>query len=311
MKKTMFLFLLVSSLGYSQKETYNIVNLDINNSNSHYGLMFYNNNDVYFSAPVLDSKNLQRQKDKKHPIFSLFEGRRENDGQITNVKQFKTSRNGDYNSSSAVISRDGKYIYITTNYRKKGNTYKKNQKSFNLFIERGEFVEGKGWTNFKKLPFCNPNYSFGHPALSPDGKTLYFVSNIPSAKGPTDIFKVEILGEDDYSEPENLGVLVNSVRKEMFPFVDKNGVLYFSSDRDNGMGGLDIYKSELGTNHHFEKAKLLPHPINSEYDDFSYTINPFKKEGYFSSRRPSGKGDDDIYYFTITKEINTTLVSSN
>lgn len=302
---------LVCTYSFSQTKTYDIVNLDMNNGNSHYGLAFYQNNKVFFSAPILDYRNIKRKEQKKHLINSLFEGEINSEGQIVDVKKFEGLNQNQFNTSNAVVSPDGKHIYITTNYNAKGNTYKLKHKSYNLYIARGEFIEGIGWTNFKKLPFCNPNYSYGHPAISPDGNTLYFVSNIPSAKGATDIFKVYLAGDNEYSPPENLGDLVNSTRKEMFPFISEDGVLYFSSDRANGVGGLDIYRAELDANYNFNKAELLPAPINSRFDDFSYVIDDTKNEGYFSSRRPSGKGEDDIYYFTIKEEEPSTLLVSS
>lgn len=312
MKKSLLLLVLVCTYSFSQTDTYNIVNLDMNNGNSHYGLAFCENNKVFFSAPILDYRNIKRKEENKQLINSLFEGKRNAEGQIVDVKRFNALNQNQFNTSNAVVSPDGKHIYITTNYNNKGNTYKVKRKSYNLYIAKGEYVEGKGWTNFKRLSFCNPNYSYGHPAISPDGSTLYFVSNIPSAKGATDIFRVYIEGDNEFSLPENLGDLVNSTRKEMFPFVSTDCVLYFSSDRANGVGGLDIYKAELDGNYNYKNAELLPAPINSRFDDFSYVIDDTRNEGYFSSRRPSGKGEDDIYYFTISKEkeASTLLVSS-
>ena len=283
----------------------------MNNSNSQYGLAFYQNDKVFFSAPILDYRNIKRKERNKHLIYSLFEGKRNAEGQIVDVKKFQGLNQNQFNTSNAIVSPDGKYIYITTNYNDKGNTYKLKHKSYNLYIARGEYMEGKGWTNFKKLPFCDPNYSYGHPAISPDGNVLYFVSNIPSAKGATDIFKVKLNSDNEYGLPENLGNLVNSTRKEMFPYMSEDGVLYFSSDRANGVGGLDIYSAELDVNSHFNKVELLPAPINSRFDDFSYVFDDSKNEGYFSSRRPTGKGEDDIYYFTITEEIESTILVSN
>ncbi len=312
MNKIAFLLLLVTVSSLSQNEAYTIVNLDMNTNNSHYGLTLSLNNKVYFSSPELNSVNLNRKKQGKNLIYSLFEANKKSNGQIDNITKVSISKNEHLNRSNAVISPNGKYIYTTANNTSKSKTYKKGGKSYNLFIERGEFVEGKGWTNFERLSFCDPNYSYGHPALSPDGKTLYFVSNIPSAKGPTDIFKVSISDETVYGKPVNLGELVNSVRKEMFPFISDKGVLYFSSDRANGVGGLDIYKADKNKIKGFHQAKLLPGPVNSKYDDFCYVIDETKKEGYFSSRRPNGKGDDDLYYFSITKvKADPSLVSND
>lgn len=311
MKKiiTLFLFVLIARIGFSQDKYYDIENLKLNTASSHYGVVLAQNDKVFFSAPILDYKNIKRKEKKKHLFISLFEGKRDENGQIVDVKQFKGSRS-DFSTSSGVVSPDGKYIYLTSNYNKKGNTYKQKGRSYNLFIERGEYIRGIGWSNFTRLAFCDPNYSFGHPALSPDGKELYFVSNIPSAKGPTDIFKVSIIGDNEFSKPENLGDLVNSPRKEMFPFISSDGVLYFSSDRSKGLGGLDIYSAKISSNLKFGQAQLLPAPVNSNKDDFCFVIDGNNESGYFSSNRAGGKGDDDIYSFRkrSDKEENISLV---
>lgn len=312
MKNFTFLLLLVATSILAQEDAYSIVNLKMNTGNSHYGLSLSQNNKVYFSSPVLDKVNLQRKKQKADMIFSLFEAKKMPNGEIEDIKKLKIKRKQHLNTSNAIVSPDGKYIYLTANNRSKSiNRYKMHGKGYNLYIERGEYIEGKGWTNFKRLEFCYmENYSYAHPALSPDGKTLYFVSNMPGTKGPTDIFKVSVLGNNKYSEPVNLGDLVNSSRKEMFPFVSKDGTLYFSSDRAYGVGGLDVYSAKKNKTKGFDSAKLLQGPVNSKYDDFCYVIDNDKKEGYFSSKRPNGKGDDDIYYFSVTKP-NPTFASNN
>lgn len=171
----------------------------------------------------------------------------------------------------------------------------------NFHLEVGEFKNGVGFTNFKVLSFCQPKFSYGHPALSIDGKTLYFTANIKggrqSTKGGSDIFKVDVLGDNTFSDPVNLGYKVNSYSREMFPIITDDA-LYFSSDRRNGFGGYDIYKSEIDSTGAFLKAEKLPRPINSVLDDFSYVLFSDEKSGLLVSKRSGGKGDDDIYYFS-------------
>jgi len=314
MKKLPFIFSLIFFYNLANGQDYLIKNLKINTEQSQFGLVFYNNNEVYFSAPVMNSVNLKRKKDNLPLIFSLFQGHKSKSGEIIDVELFDNLKKTSFNSSSVIISPDGRYMYLTTNSGNKKDTYKVKDKSYNLFIVRAEFIEGKGWTNFKRLPFCKPNYSYGHPALSSDGKTLYFVSNIPSARGATDIFRVSVLDNDAYGKPQNLGPIVNSVRKEMFPYVDTDGTLYLSSDRASGFGGLDIYKVTKDDKGNFKVPTLMPSPINSKYDDFAFVFKASKEEGYFSSKRPGGKGGDDIYYVTQMKESNQDFlvtVSSN
>lgn len=291
--------ILILTINFGFAQTYTIKNLKLNDDKSQYGVVYYKGDKVYYTSYMLDNRNRARRDNDKRLIFTMFEGEKTKDGEIVNSKEFKKSDDFVFNTSSAAFSPNGKYMYITTNFMKRGKSYKRKVKSINLNIQRGEYVEGKGWTNFEPLPFCKAKYNYGHAALSPDGSTLYFTSNADGAHGQTDIFKVKILGNDEYGDVENLGKKINSPRKDMFPFVSKDNVLYFASDRVGGVGGLDIYSYNLKGDPETEIPVLLPKPINSRSDDFCYILNADNTEGYFSSRRPKGKGEDDIYYFTI------------
>ncbi len=132
---------------------------------------------------------------------------------------------------------------------------------------------------------------------------------MPGSIGSTDIFVVDIYKDGTYGQPVNLGARVNTVGKEMFPYIDKNDVLYFSSNGyREGKGGLDIYAVKLSDSTNKMRATNLGYPINSSYDDFSLVFRNGKREGHFSSNRKRGAGDDDIYYF---KEIAPVRVECN
>ena len=289
----------VSTLSFAQKETYTIKNLKMNDELSQYGAVYQKGNRVFYSRYKLNDFGSLEKNRMNQTIFTLYEGEATDDGEIINSKLFKSADEFTFNSSSATFSKDGNYMYVTTNEEKRGEVYKHSQKTRNLRIERGEYVEGKGYRNFKPLPFCDPNYSYAHPAVGPKGDYLYFVSNIPSAKGPTDIFRVKIEGDNKYGDPENLGDDINSPRRETFPTISHENILYFSSDRAKGVGGLDIYKCIIDENNVIGLPELMPHPINSRGDDMSYELKENGKEGYFTSNRAKGKGEDDIYYFKI------------
>ncbi|MEI7846205.1 MAG: OmpA family protein, partial [Chloroflexota bacterium] len=162
-----------------------------------------------------------------------------------------------------------------------------------LKIFTSTLKEGK-WVVPQPFFLNNDQYSVGHPALSPDGATLYFVSDMPGGYGETDIYVCQRTG-DTWSPAVNLGATVNTPGKEMFPFIAANGDLYFSSDGLPGFGGLDLFVTRKG-----EKGWGVPRnlgqPINSSFDDFSIAISS-AENGLFSSNRPGGKGSDDIYGF--------------
>lgn len=218
--------------------------------------------------------------------------------------------NGDvntkYHESSVAITPDGKRMYFDRNDFYKGK-YKKSDEGINeISIYYAENVNG-AWKDVQSVPFNSSEYSTGHPALSPDGNTLYFTSDRPGGKGQSDIYKVSVSKDGKFGTPENLGDNINTEGKEVFPFVDSNGTLYFSSDAHLGMGGLDVYSAEpQGAS--FGEVKNLGLGINSSDDDFAFTFNPTTKEGFVSSNRKGGKGSDDIY--TI-KEIEVCEVTIN
>lgn len=144
---------------------------------------------------------------------------------------------------------------------------------------------------------------FAHPAVSPDGQWLYFVSDMPGGKGGLDIWRVRITSAG-YGGVENLGVPINTPGNEMFPTFRPNGDLYFSSDGHPGMGGLDIFIAHPGKTGRY----VLEHPgypLNSQGDDFGMTFEGVKNRGFFSSNRNDGRGWDHIYSF-----VNPEIVQS-
>lgn len=144
---------------------------------------------------------------------------------------------------------------------------------------------------------------FAHPAVSPDGQWLYFVSDMPDGKGGLDIWRVRITSAG-YGGVENLGEPINTPGNEMFPTFRPNGDLYFSSDGHPGMGGLDIFIAHPGKSGRY----VLEHPgypLNSQGDDFGMTFEGVKNRGFFSSNRNDGRGWDHIYSF-----VNPEIVQS-
>ena len=137
--------------------------------------------------------------------------------------------------------------------------------------------------------------SFAHPAVSPDGKWLYFTSDMPGGKGGLDIWRVNIQGAY-IGGVENLGEPVNTPGDEMFPAFRPNGDFYFSSNGHPGMGGLDIFLAKIDTTGHYY-IEQLGYPLNSAGDDFGMTFEGVYNRGYFSSNRGDGKGWDHIYSF--------------
>lgn len=199
------------------------------------------------------------------------------------------------------VSADGSTMYFTRNNSNSGKRKTDDKKVSNLKIYSANLVDGE-WKNIIELPFNNDDFSNEHPALNADGTKLYFSSDRPGGFGSFDIYEVNIQADNTFSTPVNLGSIINTDKKEQFPFISSDNSLYFSSNGHPGFGLLDVFisKKENGT---FQQPDNLGLPVNSGYDDFSYVLNTDNTSGYFASNRPSGKGSDDIYSFKETKEL--------
>ncbi|MFD2788209.1 OmpA family protein [Arenibacter sp. H213] len=271
-------------------------NLSVNSKYSEFAPMFYSDNEMVFSSSRDSSFfNTRRYKWNDQPFLDLYVAKiNEESLEVKDAIKFSKRINTKYHEAAVTFSADNATMYFTrNNYVKKLGKDKNGMSHLKIYVSKK--VDGE-WTEAKELPFNSDSYSTGHPALSPDGKKLYFVSDMPGSIGETDIFVVDVLGEDQFSEPKNLGPKVNSERKEMFPFVT-NKKLYFSSNGRIGLGGLDIYEAVLGEDGGFLEAINLGLPINSKNDDFSYIVNEDNNKGFFASNRTGGKGDDDLYSF--------------
>ena len=215
-------------------------------------------------------------------------------------QRFTKNVNAKFHESSISFSPDYDVMYFTRNNYNYGKYSVDGRGYINLKIYRAE-LRNNNWENIQELPFCSDNYSVGHPTVSADGKLLYFVSDMPGSMGKTDIFVAEINSDGSFGRPKNLGKTINTRGREMFPFIADDNTLYFSSDGHQGKGNLDIFESKM-VNQRFQNPINLDTPFNSKSDDFAFSINPNKTEGYLSSNRYGGKGDDDIYRFERVKE---------
>lgn len=188
----------------------------------------------------------------------------------------------------------------TTMYFTRNNYIKKKKKSregiMKLKVFKAVYKDNK-WEEIADLPFNSDEYSVGHPTLTPDGKYMYFASDMPNANavGGQDLYVVAIT-DSGFGEPMNLGTAINTKGDEVFPFYHPNGTLYFSSDSYEGFGGLDMY-SATQSNGAWSIITNLGYPLNSSKDDFGLIYNEKLERGMFTSNRAGGAGSDDIYLF--------------
>lgn len=222
---------------------------------------------------------------------------------VPEPKKMSADFNHSFHDGPACFSSDDRWIYVTKTIVHKGKRLTENITTHLLKIYYAE-ITGEKKPDFKSFPYNSDEYSVGHPTLSKDGKKIIFSSDMPGGYGGSDLYLC-IMEDEKWGEPINLGENVNSPGNEVFPYWGANdSLLFFSSNGHLGYGGLDIFKSELdGTV--WQEPENLKAPLNSSYDDFGIVFKEeTMTEGLFSSNRPEGRGNDDIYGFRDLKYVS-------
>ncbi|HPW90178.1 MAG TPA: OmpA family protein [Paludibacteraceae bacterium] len=224
------------------------------------------------------------------PNNDLFTSRKNAAGKWEKPDPLEGEFNTDDDEGVTSLTADGKTLYFTR-CRSSQNT------AFGGEIYTSNRSGGQWTAPQKVILFKDSSVTVAHPAISPDGTILYFVSDHASGFGGKDIWKVEKT-EDGWSMPENLGNKINTAGNELFPYVRHDGTLYFSSDGHPGFGGLDIFKATKDSLKQWKITNMMT-PINSNRDDFGITFEKSEEQGYFSSNRNQSRNYDRIYYFEL------------
>ena len=293
----------------SNSGKYNLFKTNINSQNSDFGLNFYGEDEVIF-ASSLDATGSQKFKWSNEPFLDLFTAQIDSLGNLSQREQLKGNVNTKYHESTATISIDGNTMYFTRNNFFKGRLKSSKDKQVKLKIYKATKNQDS-WSNIKELPFNGNQYSTAHPTLSPDGKKLYFSSDMPGTFGMSDIWFVYIFENDTYSQPINLGPNVNTEFRESFPFIDTKNNLYFSSDGKLGLGGFDVFESKLNIRGFPYETSNIGKPVNSTFDDFSYVYNNERNFGFISSNRNglNGSSSDEVYKIIKTEKSPQSVLS--
>ncbi|MEO9474464.1 MAG: OmpA family protein [Cyclobacteriaceae bacterium] len=220
----------------------------------------------------------------------LFITRENEDGSMNEPRRFHKDINSNYHEGPLVFYGGNKIIF--TQNESDGASGGGHLALYSATLDR----TNNDIKNVQKMTFLKGNYSFAHPAISPDHQTLYFASDMPGGYGNSDLYK-STWENNKWSTPINLGPEINSEGNESFPFMMNQDELVFSSDGHGGLGGRDLFRVDLSQPHfHLEN---LGYPFNSSKDDFGYISNETGSEGYVTSNRKNGGLDDDIYKFRI------------
>lgn len=226
----------------------------------------------------------------------IFISRKDDKGKWQSPEQVESEINSEYDEGACAFSPDGKTMYFTRCTH---------DPEYPLYaqIYTSERTDAS-WGAPKLLEITKDTLSsFAHPTVSPDGRWLYFVSDMPGGLGGLDIWRIEI-GEHGLGGVDNLGEPINTPGNEMFPSFRPNGDLYFSSDGHVGMGGLDLFKAEQDSTGTWT-VENLKYPMNSQGDDFAMTFDGLHNRGFFSTNRGDARGWDHIMSFECPEVLLT------
>jgi peptidoglycan-associated lipoprotein len=280
----------LSSEWLRNPESYQVVELkEINSKETDFGPAFGSNDfgTIFFTSSRDDAAGSKTHGATGQSFTDIFETRLDKKSKWSTPVPVE-ALNSEFEEGTPSFTSDYKEIYFTRceagKREKKGCIIMHSVKS------------GNGWTKPENIGILPDSVVAAHPAISPDGSVLYFVSDIAGGYGKKDIWMVRKNG-DSWSQPTNLGPDINTSEDELFPYVREDGTLYFSSDGQIGMGGLDIFKATYQPDGSWVVQNMKP-PINSSSDDFSIVFEDSNERGIFSSTR-KGKGNDELYAFEM------------
>lgn len=279
-------------------------NLIINSAEADFSPTFYKDGIVFVSSREIDRLLPQNKYYWDESFFLDLYYTQNVDSTEDYFSSFSKRINTIYHEGPTVFYADDKKMIFTRNNFNKGRRTLSDDGINHLKLFYSNVLpENNKWSKPTELPFNSDDYSVGHPSISSDETRLYFASDMPGTYGRTDIFYSDFVN-GAWGTPQNLGLQVNTQAEEMFPYIYQDTILYFASKGHLGLGGLDIYRVNL------KDVNATPEnmgaPLNSQFDDFGLIRKGNK--GYYSSNRPGGKGNDDIYRFIYTEIIPSYIV---
>lgn len=226
----------------------------------------------------------------------IFFSDKDDKGKWSKPQTIESGLNTEYDEGACCLSPDGSTMYLTQCL---------SDASYPRFAQIVTAQRSDAsWGKTTPLLITNDTLSsYAHPAISPDGEWLYFVSDMPGGKGGLDIWRMRLTANGPVGV-ENLGEPINTPGDEMFPTFRPNGDFYFSSDGHPGFGGLDIFIATVGEDGKYHLSHP-GYPLNSQGDDFGMTFQGQLNQGFFSSNRGDGRGWDHVYSFYNPEIVQT------
>ncbi len=280
------------------KEQFDIKNVKGNSNQQDFGVVYYKSKIVLASSRQPLDYITRIWNGNKLPFLDMYTAKVNAKGELKGLSKIK-NLNKKYHEGPASFNKKGNVIVFTAdNYHGKS---KDGVRKLRLYEAKAE--KGGEWGDKESFKYNSDEYSCGHPALTLDGNTLFFASDMPGGFGGVDIYKTTRDEKGHWTKPINLGEQVNTEGNELFPFIHESGIFFFSSDGRMGLGGLDIFACQM-LNGNISKVINVGVPVNGSKDDFSMILDAEKKKGFFSSNREGGKGSDDIYSYDLLKPFN-------
>ncbi len=289
-----------------QGKKFNVQNADFNSEFSDFGGTV-NGNQLYIASAR--NSNRKTYGWNAEPFLDIYSLYKNSDGSYQDASLMNDDINTKYHEGLVSFTPDGKTMYFSREsyFEKDFEKDSTNKVRYGqLYLFKATKL-GSDWDTVESLDINSKNYSVKNPSVSADGKTLYFASNMPGGFGNFDIYKASINEDGSLGTPENLGQKVNTEGQEMFPYASSNNTLYFSSNGHLGLGGMDVfYTKEVDGK--MVAVRNVGIPINSNADDFAFTIDEEAEEGFVSSNREGGKGSDDVYLFKKLQPLCDVLI---
>ena len=227
---------------------------------------------------------------------SVFTAERDKSGEWAIVR-WPRDLDTRYHDGTPATDPAGSTLFLTRNH-----TQPSSGEMFRSLDIRVFAKELTGWKELGSVEFPGKTGNICHPAVSPDGKTLVFASDMPGGSGGMDLYRCERNGQS-WGAPKNLGPAVNTAGNEIFPTVSPDGFLFYASDGATGYGGLDLFAAAPADDDGWETGLNLGPQVNSSHDEFSLVALAGRMSGFVSSNRPGGMGSDDIYSWTSNKPL--------
>ncbi|MCC6542756.1 MAG: PD40 domain-containing protein [Flavobacteriales bacterium] len=279
----------------------------INTAVSDFGTAWLGKDKVIFSSARNVTTGIERRAAwNDQPFLDLFVAEVTPNGDLAGATTMLGSVNSKLHEGPASASSNGDVLWFTRNNYYNGRSQRSSGGISRLAIYKA-YAQGGAWGRVEQFLYNNSEISVGHPALSRDGKRLFFVSDMPGGHGGTDLYMcVDQAGQ--WGEPVNLGSTINTPQNESFPYLGADGTLYFSSNGHPGLGGMDIHAAKYLGLDEFAPPMNVGAPVNGTHDDFAFIIDQENRRGFFSSNRAGGVGDDDIYAFEMLAPLQQTFL---